>query len=91
MGYHFMAVFNNFSDIKMSGLKTDWFRHRLSFQISADDSSEMFGRRIASNLPEHICQYSDSLTSYSFRPYLHPYIDWDGWMVDENGQVASPF
>lgn len=91
MGYHFMAVFNNFSDIKMSGLKTDWFRHRLSFQISADDSSEMFGRRIASNLPEHICQYSDSLTSYSFRPYLHPYIDWDGWMVDENGQVTSPF
>lgn len=91
LGYHFAAVFNNFSDTKLAGLKTDWFRHRLAFQISTDDSIEMFGKRIASSLPTHICQYSDSLETFSFRPYLHQGVTWDGWEVDENGDVVNPY
>lgn len=91
LGYHFVAVFNNFSDTKLANLRTDWFRHRLAFQVSTDDSLELFNKRIANSLPPHICQYSDALESFSFRPYLHQGITWDGWEVDENGNVVNPY
>lgn len=91
-GYHFMLDLNKITDIKsMSGVKTDLFRYRLAFQISADDSRDLFGTKIASGLPEHVCQFDDSLSRYSFRPYLHKDIGWDGWSVDENNQVINPF
>jgi len=51
----------------------------------------MFSNRYASELPEHICQYYDSIERYSFRPYLHQGIGWEGWDVDANGNVISPF
>ena len=91
MGYHFLLCLNSYADLKTTGLKLDWFRHRMSFQISADDSRELFANKSASGLPEHICQYYDTLNRYSFRPYLHPGICWDGWMVDEHGEAVNPF
>lgn len=91
LGYHFAAVFNNASDFRNTNLRTDWFRHRLAFQLSVDDSVEVFGRKIASTLPPRICQYSDTLDSFSFRPYLHQGLAWDGWEVDENGTLISPY
>lgn len=91
LGYHFLLLLNDYADLKPTGLKLEWFRHRMSFQISADDSRDIFGTKIASSLPEHICQYSDALNHHSFRPYLHRGIAWDGWMVDENGDGVNPF
>ncbi len=91
LGYHFLLFLNSYADLRTTGLKLDWFRHRMSFQISADDSRELFGNKSASGLPEHICQYYDTLNRYSFRPYLYPGICWDGWMVDENGEAVNPF
>ena len=90
-GYHFLLLCNQLDDVKMSGAKVDWFRHRLSFQVSADDSRELFQAKTASTLPEHICQYSNQIDRYSFRPYLHPDISWEGWFVGEDGTVFSPF
>lgn len=91
LGYHFLLLLNDYADLRPTGLKLEWFRHRMSFQISADDSRDIFGTKIASGLPEHICQYSDALSQHSFRPYLHRGIVWDGWMVDENGDGVNPF
>ena len=91
MGYHFMLFLNSYADLKATGMKLDWFRHRMSFQISADDSRELFGNKSASGLPEHICQYYDTLNRHSFRPYLHHGICWDGWIVDDNGEAVNPF
>lgn len=91
MGCHFMLQLNQLADLKSTGLKMDFFRYRLAFQISDEDSREIFSSKIASGLPEHICQFDDSLERYSFRPYLHPGIGWDGWSVDENGIVTNPY
>ena len=91
LGYHFMLCLDSLADIKSTGLKADLFRHRLAFQLSADDSRELFGSRVAHVLPEHICQYSDTLEGYSFRPYIHRGITWDGWEIDAEGRPCNPF
>lgn len=91
MGYHFFLNLNDFSDLKGMGLKVNSFRHRLAFQISKDDSTDIFGNKVASELPERICEYSDTISKCSFRPYLHENITWDGWVIDENGKAVSPF
>ena len=91
LGYHFMAQLNTFADIKQCGFKPDFFRYKLAFQLSVEDSRGLFNNKVASTLPEHICQFDDSLERYSFRPYLHYGVGWEGWYVDENGIVVSPY
>ena len=91
MGYHFAMFLYNYSDLKMTGARLEWFRHRLSFQLSVDESRDIFSTRAASTLPEHVCEYSDTLYQFSFRPYLHGGLPWEGWTVDEQGTVISPF
>lgn len=91
LGCHFLVNLNNFSDVKQSKLKPDYFRYKMAFQISVEDSRNLFNNKIASTLPEHICQFDDSLERYSFRPYLHKGIGWEGWYVDESGNVVSPY
>ena len=90
-GYHFLLHINNLADLKQTGLKLDAFRHRLAFTIADEDSRELFGNRNASSLPEHVCQYYDSLERFSFRPYLHKGIGWEGWEVNADGEAVSPF
>ncbi len=91
LGYHFMMALNNFADLKQCGLKPDFFRYKLAFQVSVEDSRALFNSKIASTLPEHICQFDDTLERFSFRPYLHKGIGWEGWYVDEGGHVVSPY
>lgn len=91
MGYHFFLSLNAFSDLKQCGLKRDYFRYRLAFQLSVEESRNVFDKKIASSLPEHICQYDDTLEKYSFRPFLHKGIGWDGWSVNPDGTVVNPY
>ncbi|OUQ25831.1 hypothetical protein B5E77_10150 [Lachnoclostridium sp. An131] len=91
LGYHFMMNLTDLSDLKQCGLKADYFRYRMAFQMSAEDSRNLFGNKIASLLPIHICQFDDTIEKFSFRPYLHKGIGWDGWYIDEKGIVVSPY
>lgn len=91
LGYHFMMVLNDYSDLKQTFTKLDFFRHRMAFQVSVEDSRALFSSRSASELPEHICQYYNTLDRFSFRPYLHRGVTWEGWYVNDEGQVNSPF
>ncbi len=91
LGYHFFMQLSSLADLKSTGLKLDYFRYKLAFQISADDSRTVFGTKIASTLPEHICQFDDTLEHYSLRPYLHKGASWDGWYIDEAGNTVSPY
>ena len=84
-----MMIANDLSDLKPTQLQQDLFRHKLVFQISADDSVALFASKVASRLPEHICQYSDSLEQYSLRPFIHDGVTWDGWDIDENGDATN--
>ena len=91
LGYHFLLDLNSFADLKQCGLKLEFFRYKLSFQVSVEDSRALFTNKIASALPEHICQFDDTLEKYSFRPYLHKGIGWEGWYINENDEVVSPY
>lgn len=92
MGYHFMLCINDFSDLKICGFKNpDLFRYRLAFQLSVQDSRDLFSNKSASVLPEHICKYDNRLEQYSFRPYLHKGVGWDGWFVNKDGSVFNPY
>ena len=83
LGYHFIMVLSSQKDVRASGLKIDYFRNRLSFELSKEDALELFGRgSIGMDLPEHVCQLYDTVHGYSFRPYLHKNVDWDGWYTD---------
>lgn len=88
LGYHFMLSLNDLADLSQTGLKADVFRYRMAFQISQDDSRMLFGNKHASALPEHICQYADSIERYSFRPYLHRGLTWEGWYVSDDEYKA---
>lgn len=91
LGYHLMAISNSLADFKLSGAKLDLFRHRMAFQLTRDDSWEVFGNGSAIGMPEHICRYSDTMNGYSFRPYLHQDFGWDGWSVNDQGYADDTF
>lgn len=91
LGRHFLLYINLLADLKQTYLKLDLFRYRLTFQVSVDDSRQLSGNKSASSLPEHICQYYDTVERYSLRPYLHKDVSWEGWYIDDKGSVISPF
>lgn len=90
-GIHFLLLVNSYLDFKQIGVREEAFRHRFSFRIAAEESTMLMGTKAASELPEHVCLYTDTVDRFSFRPYLHREISWDGWSVDKNGVVVSPF
>jgi hypothetical protein len=90
-GYHFLLCLNSFADLKQTMLKLDLFRHRLAFQVPDDDSRDLFNSKVAGSLPEHICQYYDTLERYSFRPYIHKGIAWDDWDVNDDGEAYRKY
>ena len=90
-GIHLVVHLTSIIDLKQMNIRSDEFRHRLAFQLSVDDSRTLFANKMASTLPEHICMYDDSMERYSFRPYIHKGISWDGWYVSDSGELISPF
>ena len=90
-GLHFAMCLNSIADLKQTGARIELFRHRMAFQLPVEDSRTVFGSKIASELPEHVCQYSDSMDGFSFRPYLHRGMEWNGWVVEDDGSVKNIF
>ena len=85
-----MIYLSNLSDLKMANLQVQLFRHKLAFQVSKDDSQALFSSsRTGSQLPEHVCQYDNTIDHYSFRPFIHQNVSWDGWDIDENGEASN--
>ena len=48
LGYHFMLNLTALADLKQMSLKVDFFRYRMAFQVSAEDSRELFASKVAS-------------------------------------------
>lgn len=91
LGYHFVLVSNEVINLKQNRIDFNYFRHKLAFNLTRDDSWDVFGTKIATGLPNHVCQYSDGLLQYSFHPYMHKEISWDGWYVDDDGVAKNEF
>lgn len=88
-GCHLFMVFNALTDMKQASVSPDAFRHKLAFRLSKDDSWSFFSDNTAGTLPEHICQYSNGIDSFSLRPYLHKGILWDSWVLDDDGKPSN--
>lgn len=90
LGNHFVFVANSLSEIENCGLSTEYFRYKAAFGLSENDSEMLFGYKSAGNLLEHVGQFDDNYEKYSFRPYIHAGLGWDGWNIDENGNLINP-
>ena len=67
------------------------FKHKVLFRMPKTDAMNIIGSsgsNIISELADHSYRYSNGLEAVSFRPYLHEYLSWDGWKV-ENGQANN--
>lgn len=92
LGVHFLMCVNSIADIKQTGIGEREFVHRMAFRMPKDDVSYIFPSGSASSvsgMPQHVCMYTDTMSKYSFRPYIHKYINWDGWQIDSNGNVVN--
>ena len=87
-GYHFLLCVEEYSKLRASKLNSDMFRHKISFCIGVDDAEAILGRKRAAYLPEHVGLYHTDTKEYTFRPYLHKGIVWDGWELDSNGNAV---
>ena len=88
---HFLVCVNSQADLKQTGLAVELFKHRMLFKMSADESRMLMGYKSASEMPEHVCLYTDMMERYSFRPYLHEGLSWDGWEVGKDGKAQNHF
>ena len=92
LGVHFLMCVNSIADIKQTGIGEREFVHRMAFRMPKDDVSYIFPSGSASSvsgMPQHVCMYTDTMSKYSFRPYIHKYINWDGWQIDSKGNVVN--
>lgn len=87
-GVHFLACFEQAQDFL--GLRIDerLFRHKILFPMSRDDSIALMGSRRANEIGDGTCVYSNGKDCFSMRPHIHRGIPCDGWLVDEQGEVA---
>ncbi len=88
---HFLLSVNSLSDLKQTGINIDEFVHRVSFAMSKDEAYMVFPSGSSSGvarMPEHVCMYTDTMQVFSFRPYIHENITWDGWKI-QNGKATN--
>ena len=92
LGYHFFMVFNTVGEFEKSRMQVDLFAHKLMFQTARSNAMLLVGNAEGSHyerLAERCFRYTNGLQASSFRPFLHPGLSWDGWGIDENGEVTK--
>lgn len=93
-GVHLLTVVGNVQDMDLkSKIKADYYAHLFSFKIPEFGSVTRLKEAVKiGNGDEYaddsICVYS-GLEKFSFRPFLHKDIVWNGWVVDENGKTKQ--
>lgn len=90
LGYHFVMIFGTAGELDSSKIDTNLFKHGVSFRDTKMNALTVLGHS-DSNLPgleAHCFRYSNGLDSYSYRPYLHSGLNWDGWTEGKNGEAT---
>ena len=90
LGIHFMAQFSNMAEYSQSGLDSELFRHKFVFRVSKREVSGLIGTAdaaVAEQLQSHSFRYTNGLNSLSYRPYLHPGLSWDGWVIQDGKAI----
>lgn len=86
-GYHFIFVFANVGEFNQCKVSSSLFKHKITFRLPKSDAMDLFGASKSNavlNLSEHCYRYSNGLDSVSFRPFMHPSLSWDGWVLNGN-------
>ena len=90
-GCHFVLVFRNYQEFIQAKLDSSLFRHKLLFSMPKQDLSMLVGHSgsdLSAGLTGHTFRYYNGIESVSFKPFLHPGLTWDGWMIDDNGEAV---
>lgn len=88
-GLHFVFCFDRASDFLNLRLDEKSFRHKILFPMSKDESFSIIGSRRANEIDDGVCVYSDGKDSFAFRPHIYPQISYNGWTIDENGNIIQ--
>jgi len=88
-GIHFLFCFEQPRDFISIRLDEKYFRHKVLFPMSRDDSFSIMGSRRASEIGEGLCLYSDGKDSYTLRPHIHKGISCNGWVIDADGKIVQ--
>ena len=92
LGYHFIMAFNSAGEIKQCKTDISLFKHKILFRTSRQEAMEIIGSSGANTIAgmdDHTFRYTDGIDSVSFRPFLHNGLYWDGWRINESGDVDS--
>lgn len=91
-GTHFLFCFEQPADFIALKLSERLFRHKLLSRMSRDDSFALIGNYRAANLDSGAVGgksptflYSDGKETFTFRPFFHPSVPFNGWEADSNG------
>lgn len=93
-GIYLFSIVGTVQDISgKSKIKPDYYGHLLSFKIPSCDTIMRLREAVKigsgdNYADDSICMY-DGRENFTFRPFLHKDIVWNGWEVDENGNAVE--
>lgn len=88
-GIHFAFCFGYAKDFSDTRIKDKFFKHKIAFSMSRDDSSEILGSRIASEIDPEVCVYSDGIAMYTMHPHIYRGVPCNGWYIDDKGSIVD--
>lgn len=88
-GLHFVFCFDQGQDFISLKLDEAVFRHKILFSMSRDESLALSGNRKANEVAEGTCVYSNGKVLFSMRPHIYRGVPCNGWMIDDQGNIAQ--
>lgn len=88
-GTHFLFCFGEAKDYLDTKIDVKYFRHKITFALARDDSSEIVGSRKANEIGAGVCLYSNGKDFFTMHPHLYYGVPCNGWQVDDKGNVTQ--
>lgn len=88
-GVHFLFCFDHGQDFINQKLEGNAFRHKLLFSMSRDESSFIAGNRMASEVDDGVCVYTNGKVAFTIRPHIYRGVPCNGWIIDDSGQIVN--
>ena len=90
-GYHTVIIFHSIMEYEKAHLKNELFKHKVFFPFPKSQTMTLVGSYEASEIArmrDHVFLYTNGLESLTYRPYLYKSLSWDGWELDDSGNVV---
>ncbi len=87
-GLHFLFCFDQGQDFINIRMDEHYFKHKILFSMSRDESLSIMSGRKASEVGDGVCLYTNGKDCYTMRPHIYRGVPCNGWIVDDKGKVV---